>query len=393
MSAIPAGWLQLPISEIASFGSGDLIAVSKLSAPCARASVPVFGGNGIAGYTSLATVVEPTVILGRVGQKCGVVYRNDGPAWITDNALYARRLKRPADIRFLALALEAARLNDVKNKNDLPLITQSILKDVTIAWPVSIEEQRRIAETVSAAEESIGALERLISKMRAVQQGMMQQLLTGRTRLPGFADPWITTTWGEVAQDIVSGATPLRSRSQYWNGSIPWVTSTELKRGIVRRVPQNITQAGLRAANLNVWPAGTFLMAITGLEAAGTRGSCGVLGVSAATNQSCMAVVPNSRLDNLFLFYYYLLRGEELALRYTQGTKQQSYTAGIVRTLPIDMPIDVVEQRAIASALNDVAEEIETLGARLAKAKAIKQGMMQQLLTGRARQPVREEAS
>src|ERR1700688_2612897 len=113
------GWLSLPISDIADFGSGDSISVAHLSERSGAYPVPVFGGNGIAGYTSSATVSEPTVILGRVGQRCGAVYRNPGPAWITDNALYARRLKRPVDVQFLALALEAARLNDVRNHNDL----------------------------------------------------------------------------------------------------------------------------------------------------------------------------------------------------------------------------------------------------------------------------------
>ena len=198
-------WLSLPISEIADFRSGDLISVARLSERSAVSRIPVFGGNGIAGYTSSATVSEPTVILGRVGQKCGVVYRNHGPAWITDNALYARHFRRPVDVQFLALALEAARLNDARNYNDLPLITQSILRNVEVAWPESVEEQHRIAEALSDVDGMIASLGRIISKKQAVKQGVMQQLLTGRTRLPGHSTDWSPRALGSVLGKLEAG--------------------------------------------------------------------------------------------------------------------------------------------------------------------------------------------
>ena len=74
-------------------------------------------------------------------------------------------------------------------------------------------------------------------------------------------------------------------------------------------------------------------MAITGLEAAGTRGSCGIVGSPAATNQSCMAIYPSSELLTEYLYHYYVKFGDELALKYCQGTKQQSYTAQLIRIL------------------------------------------------------------
>ena len=254
-------------------------------------------------------------------------------------------------------------------------------------------EQIAIREKLTDAEELINSLERLISKKQAIKQGMMQELLTGRTRLPGFSASWFSSTWGELALEISSGATPRRGVAEYWNGEIPWVTSTELKRGPVDSIPQSITTAGLRAANLRVWPAGTFLMAITGLEAAGTRGKCGLLSVAAATNQSCMAVAPGPDLDTEFLFYYYLHYGNDLAFKYVQGTKQQSYTAAIVKKLPIHLPSDVSEQQAIAQVLRDADHEIAALERCLESARNIKQGMMQELLSGRTRLPFEGESA
>ena len=133
-------------------------------------------------------------------------------------------------------------------------------------------------------------------------------------------------------------------------------------------------------------------MAITGLEAAGTRGSCGIVGKPATTNQSCMAVYPNKKLKSNYLFHWYVYNGEELALKYCQGTKQLSYTAGLLKTIPVLVPRDTSEQTAIATILSDMDNDIQTIEQRLAKTRQIKQGMMQELLTGRTRLPFDKES-
>ena len=86
-----------------------------------------------------------------------------------------------------------------------------------------------------------------------------------------------------------------------------------------------------------------------------------------------------------FLFHYYVFRGDSLALQYCQGTKQQSYTAKLVKRLPIDLPPTTAEQTAIAAVLSDMDTELAALEQRREKSRAIKQGMMQELLTGRTR--------
>jgi type I restriction enzyme S subunit len=79
------------------------------------------------------------------------------------------------------------------------------------------------------------------------------------------------------------------------------------------------------------------------------------------------------------------LRGNELALQYFQGTKQQSYTAKLVKLLPIELPPTPEEQSTIAKILTEMDTEITELETKLTKARAVKQGMMQQLLTGKIR--------
>lgn len=143
----------------------------------------------------------------------------------------------------------------------------------------------------------------------------------------------------------------------------------------------------MRNTNLRVHQSGTFLMAITGLEAEGTRGRCAFVGAPATTNQSCLAINGTERMCTEYLFWFYRMWGQYLAFKYCQGTKQQSYTANIVKNLPIYGPKDIAEQKAIAEALSDIDGLIATLDKKIAKKRLIKQGAMQQLLTGKKRLP------
>jgi len=258
------------------------------------------------------------------------------------------------------------------------------LRKLAIPLP-PLPEQRAIAEALSGVDALIAALERLIAKKRAIKQGAMQQLLTGQTRLPGFSGPWDVKQWGEVIVHCSSGAAPYRGRPDFFKGQIKWITSSELNYDVIIDTKEHVSEEAVEKTNLKIHPTGTFLMAITGLEAAGTRGACGIVGSPATTNQSCMAIYPTPELLTEYLYHYYVYRGNELALKYCQGTKQQSYTAKLVQILPIDLPPTTEEQRAIAAVLSDMEAEIAVLEARREKTRALKQGMMQELLTGRIR--------
>ena len=259
-----------------------------------------------------------------------------------------------------------------------------VVRDYPIVVP-PLPEQEAIAEALSDADALIESLEQLLAKKRQIKKGAMQELLTGKKRLPGFSGEWQTRQLGEVINHCSSGATPYRGSPDYYTGTVKWITSGELNYNVITDTIEHISEEAVQKTNLKIHPAGTFLMAITGLEAAGTRGACGIVGSPATTNQSCMAIYPSIELKTAFLYHYYVMRGNELALQYCQGTKQQSYTAKLVRLLPIDLPPTIQEQAAIATILADMDTEIAALEVKLSKARQLKQGMMQELLTGRIR--------
>ena len=193
---------------------------------------------------------------------------------------------------------------------------------------------------------------------------------------------WLVCSFEDVLDGFSSGMTPYRGKPEFYKGNIPWITSGELNYNTISDTHEKITKEAVIKTNLKILPIGTFLMAITGLEAAGTRGSCGITGIKATTNQSCMALFPkDGKILSKYLYYFYVKYGNVLALKYCQGTKQQSYTGRIVKILPINLPPNIEEQKSIAAALSDIDELITGLEKLISKKKDIKRGAMQQLLT------------
>lgn len=202
-----------------------------------------------------------------------------------------------------------------------------------------------------------------------------------QTELGTIPEEWSVVEFQEVMDGFSSGQTPYRGKPEFYTGNIPWITSGELNYNVITDTKEKITPEGVQDANLKIIPKGTFLFAITGLEAAGTRGSCAITGIEATTNQSCMALYPKKGLlITPYLYHFYVRYGNELAFKYCQGTKQQSFTGGIAKKLPIIVPPTIEEQTAIATALSNADALISSLEKLIAKKRMIKQGAMQKLL-------------
>ena len=205
------------------------------------------------------------------------------------------------------------------------------------------------------------------------------------TEIGKIPEEWEIGYFGDVLCTFSAGATPYRGIPDYYNGKINWISSGELNYNVIYDTIEHISEEALRNTNLCLHAPGTFLMAITGLEATGTRGKCAFVGAPSATNQSCLAINGTNKMDIKYLYWYYRMYGDYLAFKYSQGTKQQSFTATIVKNLPITYPKQVIEQHHIASALTSIDNLIASLGKLIKKKKNIKQGAMQQLLTGKTR--------
>lgn len=244
-----------------------------------------------------------------------------------------------------------------------------------------LAEQRAIAEVLSDVDGLIGALEALIAKKRAIRQAAMQQLLTGQTRLPGFTGKWVAKQIGEFT-DCTAGGTPSTLVSEYWGGSIRWMNSGELNLKMVRDVEGRITDRGLRESSTKLIPPRCVLVGLAGQGK--TRGTVAMNLVELCTNQSIAAIFPNEHFVAEYLYYSLDARYDELRAMSTGDGGRGGLNLRIIRSIELPFP-SREEQAAIATVLSDMDAEIAALERRRDRTQQIKQGMMQQLLTGRIR--------
>ncbi|WP_374317984.1 restriction endonuclease subunit S [Aquabacterium sp.] len=204
-----------------------------------------------------------------------------------------------------------------------------------------------------------------------------------RTEAGDIPIDWLDKTVGDMAE-VTSGGTPSRKVTAYWDGDIPWVTTAELECGQVTSAAQHITLAGLQNSAAKWLPAGTLLIALYGQGK--TRGKCAVLRIAATTNQACAGIKLEEGVDGDFVRHNLTHRYEYIR-SLSNGGSQENLSGEIVKKIHIGMPSTPTEQRAIAAALTDADSLIDSLEQLLTKKRQIKQGTMQELLTGKRRLP------
>ena len=247
------------------------------------------------------------------------------------------------------------------------------LSAVQLAVPPQ-PEQRAIANALSDIDGLIGALAALIAKKRAIKQAAMQQLLTGKTRLPGFSEKWETRRLGEIAsirnQKVLPSAV---------NSDTPCVELNHIRQGDGRLMEYSTAQCSTsikyRFFSGDVL-FGRLRSYLRKFWHADRNGIC--------TTEIWPLMVYPERADSGFL--YAVVQSDrfiEMA-SISYGTHMPRSAWDVIRNFEIRLP-SLTEQRAIAGVLSDMDAEIAALEGRRDKTHLIKQGMMQQLLTGRVR--------
>jgi type I restriction enzyme S subunit len=266
-------------------------------------------------------------------------------------------------------------------KNDMKVNNADVLKG-DICAPKFLEQQK-IAECLSSVNELMAALSRKVETLRTHKKGLMQQLFPRegetqpRLRLPEFqnAPEWSFDTLGNIF-DTSSGGTPDRSKAEYWNGNIPWITTSLVDFNAITAADEFISEEGLRNSSAKVFPEKTILMAMYGQGK--TRGQVAMLGIKAATNQACAAILPRNEIDPHFVFLNLGSRYEELRGLSNSGG-QENLSQGLIQGLQFSYPEDKAEQKRIATCLTSLDDLITAETQKLQTLKTHKKGLMQQL--------------
>ena len=324
----------------------------------AEGDIPVYGTGGyMLSVDEALSEDEDAIGIGRKGT-IDNPYILRAPFWTVDTLFYVIPRDK-YDLNFVFDIFQNVNWKAKDESTGVPSLSKATINEVETLMP-KYAEQKKIGEYFSNLDHLITLHQRKCEQTQKLKKYMLQKMFpqdktnVPKIRFDGFTDAWEQRKLGEVLDDMYNGQTPSRKRDEYWNGNIRWLSSGELNRGIVYSSIETITEEGKKSANLRVVPKGTFVMAITGLEASGTRGNCALLGFDTTLNQSCMALFPKQDiLISQFLFQWYRMVGEEYGINYTQGTKQQSYNAELIKILPILLP-SIDEQKKIASYLNSI---------------------------------------
>jgi type I restriction enzyme, S subunit len=239
------------------------------------------------------------------------------------------------------------------------LVGMSLFRSVELALP-PVPEQRAIAAALSDVDALLGGLDRLIAKKRDLKQAAMQQLLTGQTRLPGFHGEWevkslAATCSMKSGEGITSAKIDQYSQYPCYGGN------------------------GLRGFTSRFTHEGRY--ALIGRQGALCGNVFGVDGQFFASEHA-IVVTASERTDIGWLTY---VLGSMNLNQYSESSAQPGLSVSKISTLDIAVPPTKDEQTAIAGALSDMDAELSALGARRDKTRALKQGMMQELLTGKTR--------
>ncbi|MFO1252225.1 MAG: restriction endonuclease subunit S [Inhella sp.] len=266
----------------------------------------------------------------------------------------------------------------------------SINDDDLMALPVplptgnsSAAEQQKIADCLSSLDELIAAQARKVEALKEHKKGLMQKLFPRagesqpRVRFPEFrnSEDWTIGKLGEIFE-TTSGGTPVRSKSEFWNGDIPWITTSQVNFDVIIEAKNFISKSGLRNSSAKLFPKGTVLIAMYGQGK--TRGQVALLGIDASTNQACAAVLPIKQIDPYFVFFNLVGRYEELR-RLSNSGGQENLSQGLIREIPFAYPSDRSEQQRIASCLTALDDHITAASAELEAFEIHKKGLMQQL--------------
>lgn len=261
-------------------------------------------------------------------------------------------------------------------------VSKSAIKDTYILVPPK-SEQTRIATALSKVDDLISEVGKLIEKKRAIKQGAMQQLLTGKKRLKGFSEPWVEKKLGKDAT-ILRGGSP-RPIEDYITDSqdgLNWIKIGDVKPNdkYFRKTAEKIRKEGL--TKTRQVKKGDFI-----LSNSMSFGRPYILDIDGCIHDGWLVIQDYQEAYDM-QFLYYILCSDAVMSQYVSmaaGSSVQNLNKEKVANVLLYAPTSLTEQSAIATVLSSIDDEISALEAKRDKYTAIKQGMMQQLLTGKIR--------
>ena len=179
---VPESWEVVEIGDVFKFTSGKTKPKDTAPESSTERIVPVYGGNGVLGYSAESLLNEDVLILGRVGEYCGCAHHTAPVSWVTDNALYAKEEKRSVNRSYARTHFEYLNLNQYSNKMGQPLITQGIINRVKFGFPPR-EEQDELANAFEIIDTRLNQIRAKKSQLQDLFRTLLHKLMTAKMRV------------------------------------------------------------------------------------------------------------------------------------------------------------------------------------------------------------------
>jgi restriction modification system DNA specificity domain protein len=373
LGIIPEDWEVKPIGECLSIGNGCDYKDKPFG------NIPVYGTGGVITYINDYLYDGQTICIGRKGTINKPLYY-EGKIWTVDTLYYTYNFI-DVDVKYIYYLLLTIDWMSLNEATGVPSLTSDRIRHILLALP-PVAEQRAIAEALGDIDGLIAALDKKIAKKRLIKQGAMQQLLTGKKRLPGFSDPWVEKKFSDLYRYASEGGTPDTNNMRFYaNGDVPFVKIEDTETKYIESCNSFITSEGINNSSAWIVPVNSIIY-----TNGATIGNVSINKIPVATKQGILGIIPSSIINLEFMYYLLLSQNfkREVDSRQAKGT----FATIILKSLdeiPIYLPLNQMEQIAIATILSDMDKEIDDLEAQRDKYRLLKSGMMQKLLTGQIR--------
>lgn len=374
LGVIPEDWEVKSLGDVLKVRHGK----SQKEVINSNGIYPILASGGEIGRSNKYLYNKPSVLIGRKGTIDKPQYK-ETPFWTVDT-LFFTEINENHNAKFIFYKFNSINWYDYNEASGVPSLNASTIERIKQTFPSKQEEQTSIATVLSDTDTLIEHLEKLIAKKKAIKQGTMQQLLTGKKRLPGFSGEWEIKRL-DVLFNISSGGgkvIPERTQGKYFI----------VEMGSIAENGKLLTNKKTNC-DINFLISGDLVMPTRDI------GEGKIIGKVAMIDNSNNYVLGNNvyRLtvkDNLIdaRFFYYLINSQPInnALKKKVAKSVQlALNKAYVEAQEVSFPPKKTEQTAIATILSDMDAEIESLEKKRDKYTMLKQGMMQQLLTGRIR--------
>lgn len=395
LGLIPLEWEFDRFDKILNLRNGD----SKTSADIIlnHGEIPVYGGNGITGFTNSLNVDSKSIIVGRVGEYCGSIHKSDTGCWVTDNAMYITNFAK-ISFEFCYFLLKYKKLNKFKNIGGQPLISKKAIGFVLLQIP-PLPEQLKIAAILSSVDRAIDKTQVVIAKTERLKKGLMQLLLT--RGVPGWHSEWKESKLGEIPGcwevkelnelGTVKGGKRLPKGSKFSseNTNYRYLRILDVKKN------KNIDLEKMKSLSMNVFEKlkryeitfDDLYITIVGTGTIGYTGRIPKTNIRIILTENAAKIIIKDFTVSNIDFLIRLLRSPIIQKQVDKIISVQAQPKlALYKIEKLKMPLPRLnEQKKINDVFKIIDSNLQTFKSDLIKLKQIKKALLQQLLTGKIR--------